>query len=182
MRTQLSNLIYSDSYGKMSFNINVPEREDCLRSLYETGDYTVKPTDNESVRNMVARYKDIKENFPSDEIKDNILTSFVYWVKGKLVLARIQAPTEEIAYTIFETMNDRGLSLTSSDMLRGFILSKFSNDDKRNKVNTKWKQQMVELGDKDTETQFFQSWLRSQFAETIRLVEGGYQWKHRTFH
>ena len=173
MATQLSNLIYSDSYGKMSFNINVPEREDCLRSLYETGDYTVKPTDNESVRNMVARYKDIKENFPSDVIKDNILTSFVYWVKGKLVLARIQAPTEEIAYTIFETMNDRGLSLTSSDMLRGFILSKFSNDDKRNKVNTKWKQQMVELGDKDTETQFFQSWLRSQFAETIRPTKQG---------
>lgn len=173
MATQLSDLIYSDSYGEMSFNIQVPEREECLKSLFDHGDYKIKDEDNESVRNMVARYNDIKENFPYEDIKDNVLKSFVYWVKGNLILARIQAPTEEIAYTIFETMNDRGLSLTSSDMLRGFVLSKFSNDDKRNKVNTLWKQQMRSLEDKDTETQFFQAWLRSQFAVTIRPTKVG---------
>ncbi len=69
-------------------------------------------------------------------------------------------------------MNDRGVPLTSSDMLKGFILSKFTHDDKRTKVNAEWRKDMLKLDSYDTnkgaENQFFQAWLRSQFAITIR--------------
>ena len=58
MSEQLSNMIYSDSYGEKSFNIQVEERESCLKALYETGEYTVKDTDDESTRNMAERYQD----------------------------------------------------------------------------------------------------------------------------
>ena len=172
MGTQLSPMIYSDSYGEMSFNIDVPERQACLKALYEEGDYKIKPTDDESTKNMVARYNDICNCFPTEDIKDDILKAFVYWVKDNLVLVKITALSEENAYTIFETMNDRGVPLTASDMLKGFILSKFHHDDKRNAVNAQWKRDMLKLDEYDTnkgaEIQFFQSWLRSQFAVTIR--------------
>ncbi len=172
MGEQISNMIYSDSYDEKSFNIDVPERQECLQSLFEKGEYSVKDTDDESTKNMAERYADICNCFPRDDFKGDMLRAFVYWVKEKLILVKITALSEENAYTIFETMNDRGVPLTSSDMLKGFILSKFTHDDKRTKVNAEWRKDMLKLDSYDTnkgaENQFFQAWLRSQFAITIR--------------
>jgi uncharacterized protein with ParB-like and HNH nuclease domain len=43
------------------------------------------------------------------------------------------------AYTIFETMNDRGLSLTPADMLKGYLLASIADADKRTRASTVWK-------------------------------------------
>ena len=94
MGEQLSNMIYSDSYGEKSFNIQVEEREPCLRALYETGEYTVKDTDDESTRNMAERYQDICDCFPRDLFSDESLKSFVHWVKNNLILVKITAMSE----------------------------------------------------------------------------------------
>lgn len=172
MREQIANMVYSDSYGEKSFNIDVAERKDCLQALYETGEYTIKDTDDESTKNMAQRYQDICNFFPIDDFKGDMLRAFVYWVKDNLILVKITAQSEKNAYTIFETMNDRGVPLTSADMLKGFILSKFIHDDKRTSVNSQWKMDMLRLDEfesnKNAENQFFQSWLRAQFAVTIR--------------
>ena len=172
MREQIANMIYSDSYGEKSFNIDVAERKDCLQALYETGEYTIKDTDDESTKNMALRYEDICNYFPIDDFKGDMLRAFIYWVKDNLILVRIMAQSEKNAYTIFETMNDRGVPLTSADMLKGFILSKFTHDDKRTNVNAQWKTDMLKLDEfdsnKNAENQFFQSWLRAQFALSIR--------------
>ena len=45
----LQNMIFSDSYGEKSFNIQVPERKDCLDGLYNNNEYTPKETDEDSV-------------------------------------------------------------------------------------------------------------------------------------
>lgn len=172
MSEQIANMIYSDSYGEKSFNIDVPERRDCLQALYENGEYAIKDTDDESTKNMAERYTDICNCFPRDDFKGDMLKAFVYWVRENLILVKITALSEENAYTIFETMNDRGVPLTASDMLKGFILSKFTHDEKRTKVNADWRRDMLKLNSYDTnngaENQFFQSWLRAQFAITIR--------------
>ncbi len=176
MSEQIASLIYSDTYGKKSFNLQVPEREECLKELYEHGEYAPKETDDESIRNMVERYQDINNCFPSDLINGDLLRSFVYWVKENLVLVKITAMSEDNAYTIFETMNDRGVPLTSTDMLKGFILSKFRHDEKRNVFNAQWRADMRTLSEYDgnnTDSQFFQAWLRSQFAISIRPSAAG---------
>lgn len=170
MSEQLSSMIYSDSYGEKSFNIQVKEREECLKSLYEKGFYDIKDTDDESTKHMAERYQDICDCFPKDIFSEEALRSFVYWVKSKLYFVKIIAYSEENAYTIFETMNDRGVPLTSSDMLKGFILSKFSNEEERKNVNIQWKKDMLSLDafDSSTESQFFQAWFRAKYAVTIR--------------
>lgn len=170
----LQNMIFSDSYGEKSFNIQVPERKDCLDGLYNNNEYTPKVTDEDSVRCMAERYNDIKDNFP-EELQGQALESFIYWVINNIVIVKIEAYSEENAYTIFETMNDRGLNLTNSDMLKGFILSKFNDDIKRNKFNEQWKKDMhrlLEFG-KDYDNAFFRVWMRSQFAETKRQSKAG---------
>ena len=175
MSKQLDDMIYSDSYGTNSYNLQVPDREACLDGLYKNADYNIDSCSDESVKNMVKRYHDIEEIFPKDDFKDEILRSFIYWVKDKLILVKITAMSKNNAYTIFETMNNRGVPLTSADMLKGYILSKFSNDSKRDVVNKQWKSDMLKLKgyEGDSENQFFQAWFRSQYAETIRPSKVG---------
>ena len=119
----LQNMIFSDSYGEKSFNIQVPERKDCLDGLYNNNEYTPKDIDEDSVRFIADRYNDIKDSFP-DDLQGQALESFMYWVINNIVIVKIEAYSEENAYTIFETMNDRGLNLTNSDMLKGFMMQK----------------------------------------------------------
>ena len=170
----LQNMIFSDSYGEKSFNIQVPERKDCLDGLYNNNEYIPKDTDEDSVRCMADRYNDIKESFPED-LQGQALESFMYWVINNIVIVKIEAYSEENAYTIFETMNDRGLNLTNSDMLKGFILSKFSDDTKRTALNEQWKRDMHKLREygKDYDNAFFRVWMRTQFAETKRQSKAG---------
>ncbi|MBV5313179.1 MAG: DUF262 domain-containing protein [Prolixibacteraceae bacterium] len=167
----LEPLVFSEMFEEKTFNIQVPEREKCLNELYKKGEYKLCDDDDESTQNMVNRYQDITQSFP-EELKNGALSFFIDWLKYRVILVEIIAYSDENAYTIFETMNDRGLNLTPAEMLKGFILSKFTDKDnkKRQKANELWKESMQKLHiyDKDEDQRFFQSWLRAQYAVTIR--------------
>lgn len=102
----IDTLIFSEKYGKKSYNMYVEEREKCLDSLFRTGSYEPAKDEDESVLNLTARYTNIGELFP-DEIDDSALPYFISWLKEKLIFVRIVTYSEENAYMIFETMNDR---------------------------------------------------------------------------
>jgi uncharacterized protein with ParB-like and HNH nuclease domain len=171
---KLESLIFSEKYGEMSFNIQVEERINCMEALFKTGDYDPKEEDDESTINMASRYDDIEKAFP-EEIKNHVLPFFIDWLKYNVVLVEIIAYSDENAYTIFETMNDRGLNLTPTEMLKGFILSRFEDSKKRQKANELWKESMQKLHayDKDEDQRFIQAWFRSQYAESIRPGKAG---------
>lgn len=46
----IEKLIYDDYYGEQLFNLDVEERNECMLSLYEHGEYKVKKTDTISVK------------------------------------------------------------------------------------------------------------------------------------
>ncbi len=167
-------LIFSELRGSKSFNIQVEERIDCLDQLFSGGNFQCKEEDDESTINMVNRYYDIEEAFP-EEIKGKMLPFFIDWLKHNVVLVEIVAYSDDNAYTIFETMNDRGLNLTPTEMLKGFLLSRFKELQTRHKANAIWKNnvQLLHCYDKDEDQRFFQAWLRSQYAETIRPGKAG---------
>lgn len=171
---KLESLIFSEKYGEMSFNIQVDERILCMEALFRTGEYEVKDTDDESTLNMAVRYTDIEKSFP-EEIKNSVLPFFIDWLKYNVILVEIIAYSDENAYTIFETMNDRGLNLTPTEMLKGFILSKFADSKNRQNANELWKNAMQDLHayDKDEDQRFIQAWFRAQYAETIRPGKAG---------
>ena len=167
-------LVFSERYGEKSFNIQVEERKNCLERLFLDGRYDVQPNDDESTVNMAERYADIGAAFP-EEIKGKAFPYFLDWLKFNVVLVEITAYSDDNAYTIFESMNDRGLNLTSTEMLKGFILSRFPGAKARDKANGVWKEFIYELHrhSKDEDQRFFQAWLRSQYADTIRQGKAG---------
>ena len=167
-------LIFSEKFGTKSFNIQVAERKNCLEKLFVVGEYEVRPEDDESTENMVARYADIATAFP-EQIGKQSLPYFIDWIKYNVILVEITAYNDDNAYAIFESMNDRGLNLTSTEMLKGYILSRFRDQEEREKANTFWKDSIKSLHSfsNDDDQQFFQAWLRSQYADTIRQSKAG---------
>ena len=125
--------------------------------------------ESESVRNIVARYGNIADHLP-EEVTGSALPNFVDWLLYNVHLVEIEAFSDEDAYTIFETMNDRGLSLSLPEMLKGYVLANIRQENDQKAVNQTWKkhmQHLKELGDEE-DVDFFKNWLRARHAETIR--------------
>lgn len=169
----VSPLIFSKKHGRRSFNLEEPERTPAMEALYrgETFDPDGHP---ESVRNIVARYNDIEEYLPA-ELTGNALPLFIDWLIENVHMVEITAFSDEDAYEIFETMNDRGLSLTPTEMLKGYLLASIRNEVKRLSAGEVWKDRLAELAElgKEENADFFKAWLRSQYARTIRERKKG---------
>lgn len=170
----ISELIFSEKYGEKSFNMTDELREPCLKSLFEQGSYETQENDDETVKNMVERYNDIAESFP-EELTQKALPYFIDWFIENVVIVEITAYSDENAYTIFETMNDRGLNLTPSEMLKGFVLSKITDSNQRIEINDIWKSQIQKLHsyDETADQSFFQAWFRAKYAISIRPGKAG---------
>ncbi len=170
----IEQMIFSEAYGTKSFNINVDDRAECMNAIFN--DKTFDTTGvGESVNNLYGRYTDIVEIFPINDITDGMLLHFCDWLAEKVFFIEIVATTEQDAHKVFVTMNDRGLSLTSTEMLKGYLLSEIKDDTKRQKLNQIWKDNVLSLkkdDDKGDET-FIKAWLRAQYAETIRENKAG---------
>ncbi len=173
-KESIEPLVFSEKYGQKSFNIQVEERTACLEKLFLEGHYEAQPDDDESTVNMAERYANIEEAFP-EEIKGAGFPYFLDWLKYNVIFVEITAYSDDNAYTIFESMNDRGLNLTSTEMLKSYILSRLKEPKDREKANRFWKESIQKLHkqSKEEDQQFFQAWLRSQYADTIRQSKAG---------
>lgn len=168
-KVSIGELIFSEKYDEKSFNMSDEMREPCLKALFETGEYIVKVDDDETIKNMVARYEDIDECFP-EELTQQALPFFIDWFKENVVIVEITAYSDDNAYLIFETMNDRGLNLTPTEMLKGYVLSRIADKKQRNEINGIWKEEIQKLHafDENADQVFFQAWFRAKYAVTIR--------------
>jgi hypothetical protein len=170
-------LIFSDDLGEPQFNLAVPERLPALRALFDGADYNTDGKD-ESVKNIIDRYDDIQDLDLAEELK-NGLETFVYWLIGKVGIIEIEAETDAHAYSIFETMNDRGKPLSPLDMLKAYLLAPIEDGERRAEANRAWKmtvQALISWGtERDTErdSSFVKAWLRAKYAVTTRERKAG---------
>lgn len=168
-KVPISDLIFSLKHRVKSFNMTDKNREFCMKSLFENGSYDVQENDDETIENMVDRYEDIVQSFP-DELTKEALPYFIDWFIENVVIVEITAYSDENAYTIFETMNDRGLNLTPTEMLKGYVLSKITDSSQRLEIDKIWKIQIqrLHLYNETADQSFFQAWFRGKYAESIR--------------
>lgn len=170
---QIADLIFSLRHGKKSFNLNVEDRIACMEALF-AGHSFDDADQPESVVNILGRYSDIEEQFPED-LAGEVLPYFTDWLIENVYLVEITAYSDEDAYTIFETMNDRGLSLTPTDMLKGYLLANITDAEIRARASNVWKKRIAELQElgKEEDADAIKAWLRSQYADSIRERKRG---------
>ena len=165
LRDQVDQCIYSLSGGTEGFNLDVPEWYNLMESLYADTPFD-EGDQSESIQNIVLRYRDIVDYF---EIPDDAIPCFVSWLLENVYLVSIEAFDSRDAYVIFETVNDRGLPLTPTDMIRGYLLSNIDDAARRNVTSETWQRQVQTLQsiDKEDSTDAIKAWLRSQYAKSI---------------
>ena len=161
----LRNLICSAPFGEPSFNLSVPDHAECLKSLYD-GESCNTDGKSESVRNLVARYEQLKNTLDNSLPEEKIpIPLFVDWLIEKVYLVELTTSSIEDAYKIFETMNDRGLRLTPAEMLKSYLLSEIRDNEMRDNANEAWKKQIDQLTEpKGEDADAIKSWLRARHA------------------
>ena len=176
-RSDIEKLIYSDDFGTPRFNLDIAERKTCMLSLFETGAYNVKENDTVSVKNIVDRYHDIAECWNPKITLENAV-NFTYWLKEKVIFSKVWTNSDDFAYVIFETMNDRGLSLTQVEMLRSYLLANIDADD-REKAMREFDEVVrlltnIKLNSKSkAEFEFFKMYFRGHLAEDLSQSKSG---------
>jgi uncharacterized protein with ParB-like and HNH nuclease domain len=165
---KIEQLVYDEDPTGPKFKLDIPERNDCMSALLNGEIYNPEGK-SDSVRNLVDRYDDLADIFPG-ELEPDALKTFIWWTIRNVKLIEITANDDGDAYTIFETMNDRGLSLTPTDMLKGYLLANIEHPGKRVEADKLIKSYLTKFSEhgEHIESDFFKAWLRSQYAKKIR--------------
>lgn len=158
--------VSSVKYGEHSFTLDVPERDPVMKALVDGTDFEPEGA-TASVQNIWGRVQDIERLLELDEDE---LPLFVDWLLEKVILVEITTSESQMAYEIFETMNDRGLNLTPTDMLKSYMLARMEDFELIRSSEQFWRQRVQELSeaDRNADAEFFKAWLRAHYAESIR--------------
>lgn len=169
---RIAPLVFSDNFGEPAFNLDIPERLPVLEALFKDEPFDPAGKD-ESLQAMYARYADIEGADLRNELGEGFV-HFIYWLMAKVGLIEISTDNDAYAYAIFETMNDRGKSLSPIDMLKAYLLASVRDPERRKRANQVWKNEVLHLimmGDvqnKERDANCIKAWFRAQHAETIR--------------
>ena len=166
---QLTPMIQSVEFDERAFNLSVEERNDCMAALYDQLEYDPEG-ENESVQNIMSRYADICNHGVLED--EQALPYFKDWLIQNVDLIVITSHSEDEAYEIFETMNDRGLALTPAEMLRGYLLANVPTGARRIAATDVWEQRTASLATLGKDSSAFttepsnaiRSWLRAKHA------------------
>lgn len=170
---EINNMIYSDYFGEKKFNLEIEDRLECMNALFGNGSYTLKDSDTDSVKNIVERYNDLGEIWNNKINNENIIP-FTYWLANKVCFSKVWTNSDDFAYMIFETMNDRGMSLTQVEMLRSYLLASINEPTyARDKAMKQFDNLITELksikllSKSKAEFEFFKIMFRTHYADDL---------------
>ena len=95
----------------------------------------------------ILEYSNIKDLRKITEKKLFKIMELIDYVVENLIFVKIVATNELSAYTIFETLNDRGIDLSITDLLKNYLLSIFKRKNDQSFAKNRWDSivQKVEL-------------------------------------
>lgn len=118
---ELNEPFYSTYLVQFLTPNNLKKLESSNRLLYDCYQFFY-----EKINNTIYNEKNIK----------NIL-NFIEYLSENLVFIQITAANDLSAYLIFETLNDRGLDLSITDLLKNYLFSRV-NETEHHQVKHKW--------------------------------------------
>lgn len=135
----------SDSYSDDDFFDKFVRSEagfEALKSMQ-----AVLPSSQQCIRNNALTIRAILEerllNVPANEIAR--LRDFLSFVLQKTCLVVVESTSFDSAYRIFSTMNNRGLPLGVSDLIKALVLEPLRSDEERQSINQVWEQEEADL-------------------------------------
>lgn len=117
LTTQLNNQAIFEEYILNGINFNDLNKNKKDNRFLQTASY----------------FKDLIE-----KVEPNTLNEFVKYLFENTVLIRISCTDESFAIKLFSVLNDRGLDLTSADIIKAHLMQQL-DDEKRPQFNEEWK-------------------------------------------
>lgn len=128
------------------------------------------PGKDAGTNQLWALFQQIDSLLCGEVVDENLLAQFFDYLTECVYLFEIGVPREQDGHKVFVTMNDRGLKLSPIDLLKGFLLSSISNNEANRASHASWTRSIKKLKDlgSDEDSAFFKTWIRAQYATTIR--------------
>lgn len=151
-------------------------------------DYILLRPDNESRRKVTPAREShkrisISAKIASEHIKkmtaglstqaaSDHLHKWLNFIKESLRVIWVQVGDEKTAFTIFETMNDRGLKLSAADLLKNWLYGK--GDNRRDEIVQKWQSMIAVLetieGEEENAVEYIRCYWITQNGHTRTKV------------
>ncbi|GHQ67147.1 DUF262 domain-containing protein [Helicobacter pylori] len=123
-------------YGKkdrLNFNaIGFNSKKDFQYALTSFNDAPVNNNKNNYLKNAIC----LKNYLEKKEIED--INDFIEWLYFKVVFVTITCPDADKALRIFNVLNARGLPLHATDIFKGELLKKLTEEKEQEKLATRW--------------------------------------------
>ena len=110
----------------------------------ENRNFPTKKASHEKIKNAFEKaliYSGKELKYHRNDV--NILHDLMDFIDGKLKVVTIIVPEDSNAYTIFETLNDRGLVLAQIDLIKNYLYSKSGS--RLDEVQTNWNELISKL-------------------------------------
>jgi uncharacterized protein with ParB-like and HNH nuclease domain len=151
----LYSVIYRDNQEKKESKLILGKQDNNVFQKILEGE---KGDENHLIYNCYKffREKILKEDLDLGKIFDKI--------RENIVLVHINTFTVFNAFRLFETLNDRGLELSATDLIKTYILNKVSNaTDIFNNIIEDWNEMYEKIKDKDP-VKFIRRYMLSKYA------------------
>jgi uncharacterized protein with ParB-like and HNH nuclease domain len=140
---------YEDTKRKLKFLTNdkyqLDFEETVLKKIYFIGnknDYEKDFPKNKYLQNAHYIRDSIEENFKNFNIEVN---KFVIWLYEKVVLTTIICPNTDSAIQIFNVLNNRGMPLSSIDILKSVLMQNIRSDEDKKVFKVNWEAIIAKL-------------------------------------
>lgn len=146
----------------------------------------VLDADNKILEKILGEKCDLNDNdkkslyaknflFFCDKIKDfggdnpNSWKDLCETILNKIIILPIECKNQENAMRIFTTLNDRGMPLNDSDIIKGRIYAKLEKDNEQERFAKEWKELETSLIDEDSRKNIFtMDFLFTQYTHILR--------------
>ncbi len=148
-------------YGKkdrLNFNaIGFNSKKDFQYALTSFNDAPISNNKNNYLKNAIC----LKNYLKKKEIED--INDFIEWLYFKVVFITITCPDADKALRIFNVLNARGLALNATDIFKGELLKKLTEEKEQEELATRWEN----LRQKCLDNGFAMETLFSQYLEYL---------------
>lgn len=139
MASRLGALTMRASSGGINLRASVTVSEDgvaIIEALIQGKE--MPPVRSWTQENIINAYTTINDYF--DEYWNDIgaIPELYNKIVNRIYIVRLELPNIEMAVDTFEKINNRGLGLSSSDLIKNIIFQRVNDDDYQEQVSDKW--------------------------------------------
>ncbi len=132
---------YEESKRKLKFLTNEKYQIDFEETVLKKIDFIdTKNIEKSFPDNRYLQNAHFVKEFLEERIETNKVNieDFIIWFYENIVLTTIICPSQDSAIQIFNVLNDRGMPLSSIDILKSNLMSNLSSKEDRKAFKTKW--------------------------------------------